>query len=317
MPGRSRSLKVGRSIAADSDDGPRSAAGLSPRAPGPRAVPTSVRSSRSSAGGLGASPHRTSGGGRVASRHRGSRRPSAVARAGRSPARTSRPGASPASDGATLAAVTTSRSPSASRKVPGHGWKARTWRSSSDADRVGVEAPVLPAQRPGQGDALARAAATREVAADPRSDRTARSSVAADGTARCRSKLGCGLVPGQRDLLDSDDRTRVQAGVHPHQGDAGSRVTLEDGRRDRRRATMAGQQRRVQVQRTEREVEERRRHDLAVVGEDDQGGLEREHVGDGLRRPGAGPVSAAVRCRPPRRVTRGVGARGPPVSGVR
>jgi hypothetical protein len=45
---------------------------------------------------------------------------------------------------------------------------------------------------------------------------------------------------------------------------------------------MARQQRRVEVQRAVRQVEERPGHDLAVVGEDDQAGGQVEDRGDGI-----------------------------------
>ena len=51
----------------------------------------------------------------------------------------------------------------------------------------------------------------------------------------------------------------------------GLRVAGQDRGRDRRRTAVARQQRRVQVERAvRRQVEQRRGHDLAVVGEDEQ-----------------------------------------------
>ena len=118
-----------------------------------------------------------------------------------------------------------------------------------------------------------------DLAADPRSEARGRASTSATISRRA-SRIGAVSVPSSGTRVLGDDRAGVEARVHPHQRDAGLGVAREDRRRDRGRAAMPRQQRRVQVQRTVPQLEQRRRDDLAVVGEDQELGLE----GAGSRR---------------------------------
>ena len=92
------------------------------------------------------------------------------------------------------------------------------------------------------------------------------------------------FVPRQRLTPAGDDRARVESLVHAHQADSRLGVAGEDRRRDRRRPAMARKERWVQVERPVREVQQRRRDKLAVVGQDGESGSEPEHRGDRLGR---------------------------------
>ena len=75
------------------------------------------------------------------------------------------------------------------------------------------------------------------------------------------------LRPVERDRLLGHDRARVEPGVHAHQRDGRLGVAGEDRRRDRGGAAEPRQRGRVEVERAVRQVEQRRRDDLAVVRE--------------------------------------------------
>ena len=98
--------------------------------------------------------------------------------------------------------------------------------------------------------------------------------------ARSASSCGAVSVPSRR--------RAVVATIGPVSSPASMRMSVtpvlviarDDRRRDRRRAAMPWQQRRMQVQRPVRQVEDRRRDQLPVVGEDRQVGSEREDLGD-------------------------------------
>ena len=112
-----------------------------------------------------------------------------------------------------------------------------------------------------------------------------------------RLELRRRLVARQRPALDRDDRARVETRVHPHQRDAGLGVAGQDRRRDRRRAPVARQERGVDVQRRRSgRSRSSARHELAVVGEDDQLRLEGADRRDRLR-------AAQIRRRSGRRRT--------------
>ena len=87
----------------------------------------------------------------------------------------------------------------------------------------------------------------------------------------------------QGDALLRDDRSGVEARVHPHERHARLGVTSQDRGRDRRRPSMAWQQRGMEIEGAVPDPEQLRRDDLAVVGEHEELGLEREDLGDRLR----------------------------------
>ena len=64
-----------------------------------------------------------------------------------------------------------------------------------------------------------------------------------------RLQVRRGLVRADGRPCLGDDRTRVEALVHPHQGDARRAVAGQDRRRDRRRAAVAREHRRMEVER--------------------------------------------------------------------
>ena len=111
-----------------------------------------------------------------------------------------------------------------------------------------------------------------------------------------------GLVAVQRDARLGDDGPGVDAFVHAHQCHAGLGVAGEDRRWDRRRSAVAWQQRWVQIQRPVAELQQGRRDDLPVVGEDHELGGEGEHVVERV------PLAKARRCqdRPDVEMARGL-----------
>ena len=149
---------------------------------------------------------------------------------------------------------------------------------------AGSEGSSRPSSRRSGRVSVAPSAGCGVAGSSPRSHGSSdRASRSAARPASRASSSGAVSDPVERQALDGDDRARVEAGVHPHQRHAGLAIAGHDGRRDRRRAAMPRQQRRMEVQRPERRIEERRRHDLAVVGEHDEGRLEVEDLGDGRR----------------------------------
>ena len=81
-----------------------------------------------------------------------------------------------------------------------------------------------------------------------------------------------------------DDRAGVEALVHAHQADPRLPIAGEDRGRDRRRPAMARKERWVEVERPVRELQERGRDELAVVGQDGESRIEVENRGDRLGR---------------------------------
>ena len=135
-------------------------------------------------------------------------------------------------------------------------------------------------------------------------------SAAASARRRSRSRAGLGAI--ERQTGPGDDRPAVEAGVHEHQADARLGIAREDGGGDRAGAAMSGQQGGMQIQGASgRHGQDRRWHELAVVGEHEQVGRQPSDGLDGLgrrRRSGVrvgSPRISARRCT-------GVGVRVPP-----
>ena len=106
-----------------------------------------------------------------------------------------------------------------SMNVPGHGWYARTWRSSSAAGR-GVEPPVLAMQRPGQGRARVVLRQRVDRAAEP-----ARHDAARSCAPRRRPRPRAPGASRHREAATPrrDDRPGVEPGVHPRSASRPSR----------------------------------------------------------------------------------------------
>ena len=166
------------------------------------------------------------------------------------------------------------------RTMPGHGWYARTWRSSSTAP-ARIESAVLAAERPGQRRALVGCGAR---VSSPRSHGSRSGQQVGGDHARRASRTGRGLVPSSVDALLGDDRSGVEARVHAHQASPRSQ--------DRRRGSRPGS---GVAPRCRGSSDGCRfsapwgtsssvgRHDLAVVGEDDELRLELEDRRDRRR----------------------------------
>ena len=93
------------------------------------------------------------------------------------------------------------------------------------------------------------------------------------------------------------ERAGVDPLVHPDEAHAGRLVTGEDRGRDGRRAAMPGQERRMEIEGAMPQLEESRGHDPPVVGQDDQGRIERQDIGDRRRGRAGAPASGRSRSR--------------------
>ena len=237
------------------------------------------RSCPSSTAGRAGTPRRSSAGRRPAGprgaragpRRSRARDPRGPARSG--PARRRHPTARPRQPGRPAAGRRPRRRSPATADRPGPGARAAT---------PGEDGSSRPsARRSGRVSVAPSAGCGRcaELAVQPRLERAGEQPGGRDREAGL--ERGRGLVAGERPALEGDDRPRVEAGVHPDQGHAGLARRRRGSRRDRRRAAVARQERRVQVQTPHGgTVQELGRHDLAVVGEDDEVRLEPEDVGD-------------------------------------
>ena len=180
---------------------------------------------------------RLPGGGTASS----TRRPSAVARAGRSPCTTRRPGTSPGSDGADrcrrhhqplLADLQERAGPRQVRTDLPLQLGGRQRR---------VQAPVLAAERPGEG--RRRPPAAGRAASVPASHGSSDRQEQPGGQRPPAAPRAPGAVssPASATRLLRHDRARVEALVHAHERHGRLVVAGQDRRRDRRRAPPARQ----------------------------------------------------------------------------
>ena len=154
--------------------------------------------------------------------------------------------------------------PPSRRSCPARAGSARTWRSSVVADAASGRAGRRRAEAAGSSAAASSCGRGRPVepasqlgratdeAARPRPPRRA---------PRARARSPCHRAARTR---QASRWAGVDPGIHPDERDPGLRVAGQDRGRDRRRATMSGQERRVDVEDPAlRQVEDRRRHDPA------------------------------------------------------
>ena len=182
----------------------------------------------------------------------------------------------------------------ASMNVPGHGALARTCRLSSAAGRSGSSR----ASSRRNGRVIVAAPSSWATAGSPRA--TPERPAQQLGTpCAAAPRAGAPLVPESGHASWATIGPGVEAVVHAHDRDARRGVAGEDRGRDRRRAPVAGQQRRMQVEGPVRGGRAGPADDLAVVGEDPEARSERGIVGD--RRPArADAAGSASGSSPPR-----------------
>ncbi len=198
--------------------------------------------------------------------------------------RPTRPGARPRAPaaGTAWAAQTTIRPTGDLEPAARPGLVGADHAFEVDDARRWIEAAVVATQRPGHGRAVRCLRHGRQRAREPRLDR--RRQQVGGGLGEPALEVGRRLGAVERQSALGDDRPAVEASVHEHQADARLAIAGEDGGRDRAGAAMSGQQRRMQVQRAcGRQGQDRRRHELAVVGEHEQVGRQPSDGVDGLR----------------------------------